>query len=238
MAAAGLSNRAYMKDRATPKTAPMDVEHALIARGHTNIAGVDEVGRGAWAGPVVAAAVVLTRSSFVSPRGLNGVNDSKQLTAQQRDMLLPQIHAHAAAIGVGCVPAWLVDQIGILAATRLAMEQAVLSLSLVPDVVLIDALTLPAVPLLQHAIIRGDSGSISIAAASIVAKTSRDRYMRTLDRRYPHHFGAHKGYGTALHRWALDRYGPTALHRHSFHPICNMNWKGPTYGTNNRSGGT
>lgn len=195
-------------------------ERALQAAGHHMIAGVDEAGRGCWAGPVVAAAVVLSDVVLAQPDLLAGVNDSKQVGAAQRIALSQLIQQHAVGVGVGVVSAFLIDQFGIVAATRLAMEMAVLHLPRLPDALLIDALTLPACPLPQRAIIRGDSASLSIAAASIIAKTSRDRLMHAWDRTYPRFgFGTHKGYGTAAHAHAIQLYGVTPLHRRSFRPL-------------------
>ena len=214
-----------------PVSAPAGVEQGLLAQGYRLIAGIDEVGRGCWAGPVVAAAVILDRTVLDAPQLLLGVTDSKLLTAHQRAAVVPAITAHAVAIGLGSVPAWLVDQLGIVAATRLAMEHAVLSLPCIPDMLLLDALTLPATRQPQLALIKGDRASITIAAASIIAKAARDRYMLTFDRQYPHRFGQHKGYGTALHRLALAEHGITSLHRLSFRPLWDLSTGAP-YATN------
>lgn len=201
------------------QTAPTEWELRLEAEGYRWIAGIDEVGRGCWAGPVVAAAVVLGRATHRNNTMLQGVNDSKLMTTRQRERLAPVIYKESVGVGVGSVPAWLIDQIGIVAATRLAMEQAVLSLPLVPDVLLLDAVRLPTLPQPQYPIIRGDSSSLSIAAASVIAKTMRDDLMRRRDQIYPHGFGQHKGYGTAAHRSALRTYGLTPEHRRSFKPL-------------------
>jgi ribonuclease HII len=201
----------------------IDEERQLHARGYARIAGIDEVGRGCWAGPVVAAAVVLGASCFERPELLAGVEDSKQLRPAQRHYLETVIRTHAAGIGIGAVPAHLIDCLGIVEATRLAMQSAILSLPQLPDALLIDALTLPGCPLPQRAIIHGDSISLSIAAASIIAKTMRDRLMAQFDRVYPMFcFGLHKGYGTALHARVLQHHGPTPLHRRSFRPLWYM----------------
>ena len=195
-------------------------ETTFQQRGYRHVAGLDEAGRGCWAGPVVAAAVVLGQAVIEHPALLAGVNDSKQLSAAQRTTLATTIRQHVAAIGVGVVPAFLIDCLGIVPATRLAMELAILSLPQLPDALLIDALPLPGCPLPQRAIIRGDSACLSIAAASIIAKTTRDRLMINFDRVYPaFQFSQHKGYGTALHARALQRHGPTPLHRRSFKPL-------------------
>jgi len=198
----------------------VDEEQLLRQAGHTVIAGIDEAGRGCWAGPVVAAAVILSDTTLEQPQLLTGVNDSKQLSAAQRNALEPVIRRHAAGIGVGIVAAHLIDCFGIVAATRLAMELAVLHLPMLPDALLIDALPLPQCPIEQRVIIRGDSTSLSIAAASIVAKTTRDRLMISYDALYPGFaFGRHKGYGTAVHVEALAAYGATPLHRRMFRPL-------------------
>jgi ribonuclease HII len=204
----------------------VEEEQSLRQQSYRVIAGIDEAGRGCWAGPVVAAAVVLGDTVLARPALLAGVNDSKQLTAAQRSTLEQTIYQHVAAVGVGIVPAHLIDCFGIVEATRLAMEQAILHLPLLPDALLIDALSLPRCPLPQRAIIRGDSASLSIAAASVIAKTARDRLMTQFDRLYPaFRFGLHKGYGTALHARALADHGATPLHRRSFRPLWHISEK-------------
>lgn len=201
----------------------VDQERQLHARGYTHIAGIDEVGRGCWAGPVVAAAVVLSTACLKRPELLAGVDDSKQLRPAQRHKMEVVIRMHATSIGIGAVPAHLIDGLGIVEATRLAMQIAILSLPQLPDALLIDALALPDCPLPQQSITHGDSTSLSIAAASIIAKNMRDRLMAQFDRVYPlFRFGLHKGYGTALHAQALQRHGPTPLHRRSFRPVWRM----------------
>ncbi|HEX6291381.1 MAG TPA: ribonuclease HII [Herpetosiphonaceae bacterium] len=204
----------------------IDEEQTLQAQGYRSIAGIDEAGRGCWAGPVVAAAVVLGEAVLAQPTLLAGVDDSKQLSAIQRATLEGVICQHAAGIGVGIVPAHLIDWFGIVEATRLAMELAVLHLPHLPDALLIDALRLPGCPLPQRAIVRGDSASLSIAAASVIAKTARDRLMTHFDRSYPaFRFGMHKGYGTALHAHAIAAHGTTPLHRRSFRPLWHISEK-------------
>lgn len=198
----------------------VEEEYSLRTQGYRAIAGIDEAGRGCWAGPVVAAAVVLGPTVLARPALLDGVNDSKQLRPAQRATLEQTIYKHVLGVGIGVVPAYLIDAFGIVEATRLAMETAILHLPLMPDALLIDALTLPRCPLPQRAIIRGDSTSLSIAAASVIAKTARDRLMTNFDRLYPaFRFGAHKGYGTAVHAQAIAEHGATALHRRSFRPL-------------------
>ena len=154
------------------------------------------------------------------PAFLQGLNDSKQLSASQRNQLIQTIHQGAVGIGIGWVAAHDVDCFGILTATKLAMQQALMSLPIIPDALLIDAVKLPDWPINQQSLIKGDATSLSIAAASVIAKVARDRMMTQLgihDRRYG--FSQHKGYGTAQHQQALRRYGITAQHRHTFRPI-------------------
>ncbi len=201
---------------------PPTIEHeqAMLALGHTCIAGVDEAGRGCWAGPVVAAAVVLSSAALAQPALLAGVDDSKQLTAAQRERGYGRVIAHAAGFGVGIVPAYLIDAYGIVPATRLAMLTALLQLPCIPQALLIDALPLTMLAVPQLALIKGDARCLSIAAASLVAKVTRDRLMRTADLAFPAYgFSAHKGYGTAAHQRALAHHGPCPLHRRTFAPL-------------------
>ncbi len=198
------------------------IEHetALHARGLQRIAGVDEAGRGCWAGPVVAAAVVLAPVALRNPSLLSGVDDSKQLNATQRAAAYVQVLNFASAVSAAAVPAFLIDAYGILPATRLAMSAAILGLPGNVDGLLIDALTLPEFTLPQVALIKGDARCLSIAAASIVAKVTRDRLMIAVDRAFPHYgFAAHKGYGTAVHQQALALNGPSPIHRRTFKPL-------------------
>lgn len=202
------------------KTAPtLAYELALAERYELRyVAGLDEAGRGALAGPVVAAAVILPPGAEPT---LRGVNDSKQLTAVTRETLFDVIIANALAYGIGAATAQEIDAEGILPATRLAMTRALAQLNPSPDGLLIDGrIRLARVNLPQQAIVRGDSLSLSIAAASILAKVSRDREMIALDPFYPlYNFAQHKGYGTEAHRAAIAKYGATAVHRHTFAPI-------------------
>lgn len=184
------------------------------------MAGLDEAGRGAWAGPVVAAAVVLpsTRSDLLQT--LAGVRDSKTVSAARREALLDIICEIALAWGVGVTPPGEIDQVGIVPATRTAMIRALDSLSPPADYLLIDYLALPQVRLPQYSLPKGDARVLSIAAASIVAKVSRDRMMIELDAQIPGYgFARHKGYGTAAHRAALTELGPSEVHRLSFAPV-------------------
>ncbi len=198
----------------------LKAERAARAKGHRMIAGIDEVGRGCLAGPVVAAAVLLPLGAHRGLEHISGVRDSKLLTPQQREVLAANIEQIALAVGLGVSPSWEVDAVGIVAATHRAMARAVHSLDVVPDALLIDALRLPELPYPQDAIVKGDRKCLSIAAASVVAKVWRDRWMLALDRRWPGYgFGAHKGYGTAAHRRALLELGPCPIHRRSFAPV-------------------
>jgi ribonuclease HII len=199
----------------------LSLEHRLRAQGCHLIAGIDEAGRGAWAGPVVAAAVILPLERRDLRAALKGVNDSKQLTARQRERLFAVIHEVALAVGVGGAGSGEIDRDGIVHATQAAMERAVAMLTPPPEALLIDAINLQSlISLPQRALNYGDSLSLSIAAASIVAKVSRDRWMAGLDERYPGYgFARHKGYGTAAHYAALNRLGVTEAHRKSYAPV-------------------
>lgn len=196
------------------------LEKALASKGYQLIAGVDEVGRGSWAGPIVAAAVILPLDRPGLEQDLEGVRDSKQLTAQRREELLPLIAREAHAIGVGWCTRRQIDLGGIGAANRAAMTRAVSRLHCVPDALLIDHVRLQTLALPQWSYPRADRLSLSVAAASIVAKVVRDRWMVTCERRYPGYgFAAHKGYGTPSHREALELLGPSPIHRMSFRPL-------------------
>lgn len=188
-------------------------ETELIALGFT-VCGVDEAGRGPWAGPVVAAAVILDPLNI--PKGLN---DSKKLTEARREALFEPI-TQSAIVGVGIISAAQIDELNILQATYAAMREAIAALSHQPTIALIDGNRAPPLPCKAETIIGGDAKSLSIAAASIIAKVTRDRIMQGLDRQYPDYlFAAHKGYGTAAHAAALARLGPCPEHRKSFAPI-------------------
>jgi ribonuclease HII len=202
-----------------------DFERELYARGHRVIAGVDEAGRGAWAGPLVAGAVILPRPEELNrtPRlayALDALRDSKMLSPETRERLLPLIREVALGVGVGIVSPGLIDVIGIGPANRLAWVRALRALGMPPDHLLLDAFKLPAMRLPQKAIIRGDEACMSIAAASIVAKVTRDAIMQELDESHPGWgFAQHKGYGTRQHCDAIRLLGITPLHRKSFAPI-------------------
>jgi ribonuclease HII len=178
------------------------------------VCGVDEAGRGPWAGPVVAAAVVLRERNIPC-----GLNDSKKLSETKREALFEPIMA-AARVGVGIVDAKMVDDINILQATYLAMQKAVAALGVLPHVALVDGNRAPPLSIRVQTIIGGDAKSLSIAAASIIAKVTRDRLMLALHETYPAYgFAQHKGYGTVAHLAALRKFGPCAEHRKSFRPI-------------------
>jgi ribonuclease HII len=181
-------------------------------RGFRAVAGIDEAGRGPLAGPVVAAAVILP-ASFNLP----GLTDSKQLTAKARERLYPLIRAQALAVGVGVSRAEEIDRINILQATLRSMQRAVGRLPIPPDFLLIDGNVPVPLALPQQTLVKGDSRSLSIAAASVIAKVVRDRIMCALDRLHPGYgFAGHKGYGSAAHRAAIARLGPSSCHRRSF----------------------
>lgn len=192
-------------------------EQALRYRGYTHIAGVDEVGRGALLGPVVAAAVILPKSMAALAKA--GLTDSKQLTREDRERLDKRIRRVAVAISIAEVDAPTIDRVNIYQATRLAMHNAVSGLSVQPDHLLIDAMRLDH-PCPQTRLFYGDSLSLSIAAASVIAKVYRDQMLRELHEVYPvYGLASHKGYATPEHRKALREHGPCALHRRSFAPV-------------------
>ncbi len=193
----------------------------MTRQGHAAIAGLDEAGRGAWAGPVVAAAVIL---NLAKTQGLCKVNDSKKLSPSQREALYPLIIEASLAYGIGRAEADEIDTIGILPATRLAMTRAIESLSRQPDALIIDAVRLPRVNLPQSVFNFADSISLSVAAASIIAKVTRDHWLIELDARYPGYgFARHKGYGTRIHQLALKSLGACEVHRRTFKPIRALN---------------
>ncbi len=199
---------------------------ALFEQGYCFVAGLDEAGRGCLAGPVVAAAVILPLNPLSNEQDtdiatrLAGVNDSKQLSEATRERLYDVIMQHATAIGVGIGSVEVIDERNILQATKHAMRLALKQLSPSPQALLLDALLLPDIPLPQRSIIKGDARCLSIAAASILAKVTRDRLMVQLHAHYPEYgFNQHKGYGTPAHLAALRRYGATPHHRRSFAPV-------------------
>ncbi len=187
-------------------------EQRAQQQGFKLIAGIDEAGRGPLAGPVVAAAVILS-DHFEIP----GLTDSKKLSEKQRDRFYPQIREQAKAVGIGVAAAAEIDQINILQATLLAMRRAVSRLPVVPDYLLIDGITPLPLDIPQQTLKKGDSRSLSIAAASVVAKVVRDRIMYAFARQLPEYgLDRHKGYGTRQHRQAIAEFGPTRLHRKTF----------------------
>ena len=179
---------------------------------YTSICGIDEAGRGPLAGPVVAGAVILPKDC-----GILYINDSKQLSEKKREELFQEIQKQAVAVGIGIVSAQRIDEINILQATYEAMRQAINNLGIKPDILLNDAVTIPQVPIPQVPIVKGDAKSISIGAASILAKVTRDHMMIEYDRQYPAYgFAVHKGYGTKAHIAALEQHGISKIHRKTF----------------------
>lgn len=202
-----------------PPQPDLAFEQALWQAGTHLVAGLDEAGRGAWAGPVAAAAVVLPAEREIAHL-LSGVRDSKLMSAAERERWEGAIKAQAAAWGVGFASREEIDALGIVPATRLAMQRALERLGCPPVHLLIDALRLPAVDLPQTPLVKGDRRSLSIAAASVLAKTARDRLMTALDGEYPGYgFARHKGYGTRAHQAALDALGACPEHRQTFAPV-------------------
>jgi ribonuclease HII len=197
-------------------TIGFDFEDLARELGFRFIAGVDEVGRGCLAGPVVAAACILDPSKTVP----DGLNDSKKLTAKRREDISAELQTNALAFAIGAVEADEIDRINILEATKRAMLIAISSLQPAADYLLIDALQLKQNPLPQKAIIKGDSISYSIAAASVLAKTHRDQLMTNYHAEYPQYgFSGHKGYGAVVHLAALKEHGPCPLHRRTFRGV-------------------
>lgn len=197
-------------------------EKELAAQGYRFIAGIDEAGRGCWAGPVMAAAVILPYSKINLP-WLGQVKDSKQLSPTKREFLFHHIQEFAISTGVGVVAHEVIDAHGIVGATRLAMKRAIDHLHPSPQFLLIDYLCLPTVLLPQKGITNGDSLCFSIACASIIAKVCRDNLMRQFDRIYPGYgLAQHKGYGTRQHLYRLSWLGPSPVHRQSFKPVKEM----------------
>jgi ribonuclease HII len=190
----------------------LEYEIKAVAKGYVNTAGVDEAGRGPLAGPVVAAAVI-----FPAKINIVGLDDSKKLSPKKREELYPQIQAEAIAYGVAIVSREVIDEINILQASRLAMKKAVEQLQPVPELLLIDGNQKIDSTLDQWAIVKGDSKSLSIAAASVLAKVTRDRIMEDYHKLYPQYeFHRHKGYGTKLHRALIEEHGPCPIHRSTF----------------------
>ena len=196
-------------------SAGWEYEQQARESGYQAIAGIDEAGRGPLAGPVVAAAVVLPTDFDCS-----GITDSKKLNASQRDSAFEKINNTAIAVGVGIIDSSIIDEINILQATHKAMKAALDDTNAAFDYVLVDGLPVPGLAKHCMAIVKGDSKSISIAAASIIAKVTRDRIMLEMDKLYPQYgFAVHKGYGTKDHLQAIARYGACPCHRLSFAPL-------------------
>ena len=190
-------------------------ERKLWRVGLLTIAGVDEAGVGPMAGPVVAAAVIFPQETFIK-----GVNDSKRLLPEQREELFPLIQQRASAVGFGVASPAEIDELNIFWATMLASERALMALGRAPDHVLVDGRLIPELKLPQTRLVGGDHRSFCIAAASIIAKVTRDRMMLEYDVQFPGYgFASHKGYCTAEHFAALASFGPTAIHRRSFAPV-------------------
>lgn len=189
-----------------------DFEHEKRAQGYKYICGMDEAGRGPLAGPVFAAAVILPEDYEIE-----GVNDSKKLSEKKREKLFDEIIEHALAYSIQSCDNFVIDEINILAATMRTMKNAVEALSITPDIVYVDGNRLPELSVPAEYVIHGDAVSASIAAASILAKVSRDRFMYEMDKKYPEYdFAKHKGYGTKLHYEKLREFGPCEIHRMTF----------------------
>ncbi len=202
-----------------PGRPDLSFEETHWDQGALQVAGIDEAGRGALAGPVFAAAVVLPPQKNLVDH-LAGVNDSKQLTALQRTAWAERIREVAFGCSLGTASAQEIDALGVLNATRLAAHRALLGLASLPDHLLIDYIRLPQVPIPQTSLVRGDARSLSIASASILAKTARDAEMHELDRQHPgYHWARNKGYGTRAHMEAIRALGPCKAHRFSFAPL-------------------
>lgn len=190
-------------------------ENLLKKQGYKFIGGIDEVGRGALAGPVVAACVILNPDNIPE-----GIADSKKLSAKVRESLCKKIEDSAVSIGIGVVGPEIIDEINIYNATKKAMMLAVDNMKLKPDYLLIDAVKLEGLPIAGLSIIKGEDKSVSIAAASIVAKVHRDDLLKDLSYTFPHYdFKNNKGYGTVKHKQALIKYGPSEVHRYSYKPV-------------------
>ena len=190
----------------------LEFENKVIASGYSAVCGVDEAGRGPLAGPVCAAAVILPQNTVI-----DGVNDSKKLSEKKREQLFGVITEKALAYCVAWASVEEIEEINILNAAMLAMKRAVEGLSIKADFALIDGNKTPDLDIPAYSIVKGDARSMSIAAASILAKVSRDRLMYEYDTKYPqYNFAKHKGYGTTLHREMILKYGPCEIHRPSF----------------------
>jgi ribonuclease HII len=193
-------------------------DEALREKGFSRIAGIDEAGRGPLAGPVVAASVILRKGIKIV-----GLKDSKKVSEKERENLYNEIQNFSLDIGIGIVGPEDIDRLNILRATKLAMQLAVANLSKTPDILIIDALSLPAVPVKQLSLVKGESKSASVAAASIIAKVIRDRIMFDYHKQYPcYNFDKHKGYSTKEHLEMIRLYGPCPIHRKSFFRVMSL----------------
>ncbi|OGW25175.1 MAG: ribonuclease HII [Nitrospirae bacterium GWB2_47_37] len=194
---------------------PYEYDESIRKNGFGSVAGVDEAGRGPLAGPVVAAAVILPEDFRVE-----GVRDSKKIPRKEREELFWAIVLNARSIGIGIIDQVEIDRLNILRATKLAMHNALTDLTTKPDMILIDALTIPSIPIKQIPIIKGDAKSASIAAASIIAKVVRDGIMIEYHSIYPsYEFDKHKGYATKAHLDKIEKHGPCPIHRKTFHKV-------------------
>jgi len=203
----------WLEDAAAPLA---EYEREVLRNGMRRVAGVDEAGRGPLAGPIVASAVILSAP-------VDGVNDSKKLTVHQRESLFAVITNGDHQVGISVIDAEEIDAIGIQAANYASMAQAAYTLEPAPDFLLVDGFAIKGCSIPLKKIVKGDQKSQSIAAASIVAKVTRDRMMIEYDKRYPEYsFAKHKGYGTKLHLEAIEKYGPCDIHRKSFAPMARM----------------
>ncbi len=190
----------------------LEIEDKLYSEGYNFVCGVDEAGRGPLCGPVVAAAVILPKDEYIE-----GVNDSKKLTEKKREKLYDDIMKKAVAASIGISDVDVIEKVNILNATKLAMKQAIEKLSIKPDYVLIDGNQMIDINIKAETVVSGDAKSESIAAASIIAKVTRDRMLIEFDKKYPEYgFAKHKGYGTKSHIEAIQKYGLTDIHRPSF----------------------
>jgi len=199
----------------------LEIEKSYFNRGYRLIGGLDEAGRGPLAGPVVAACVVVDQNFKIDSADLELIADSKKLTAKKREYLFSIIKDRVLAVEIGVVNNETIDKINILQASFLAMRRAIKKLPLTPDYIILDGnFKIPKLPTPQTAIIKGDATVWTIAAASIIAKVSRDWLMTEIDKKYPQYlFAKHKGYGTKDHLARLKKYGPCPLHRYSFSPV-------------------
>jgi ribonuclease HII len=201
-----------------PPSPDFSFESSLWKNGCHYVAGIDEAGRGALAGPVVAALVIF--SPDLSLKMLDGVRDSKEMTPARRDQWAERLRELALAWGIGLATSQEIDGLGIVPATRTAAQRAIDRLHVTPQHILLDYLLLPDSPIPQTSLVKGDARSMSIAAASVIAKTTRDALLYDLDAQYPGYgFARHKGYGTAVHRAAMASRGPSPIHRLSFKPL-------------------